>query len=109
MMRGPMATLLLIDDEPAIRHAFQRAFKPPAFELSTASTAAEGLAAADRLDADVIILDIRLPDATGLATFERLHARHPHAPIILITGQGTTELAIEAIKLGAYEYLLKPL
>src|SRR5207248_1105473 len=58
---------------------------------------------------DVIVLDVRLPDATGLETFRRIRAVDARIPVILVTGHGTTELAIEAIKEGAYEYLLKPL
>jgi two-component system nitrogen regulation response regulator GlnG len=104
-----MPTLLLIDDEPAILHAFRRAFREPDFTLVTASSAAEGLAALDRTAPDVVILDIHLGDATGLDTFERVRAHDARIPVVLITGHGTTDLAIEAIKRGAYEYLLKPL
>jgi two-component system nitrogen regulation response regulator GlnG len=105
-----MASILLIDDEPAIRHAFGRAFRTPAFQLKSVATIAEGLHALGESDNfDVVILDIHLPDSTGLQGFERVHALAPKVPIILITGHGTTDLAIEAIKRGAYEYLLKPL
>src|SRR5262249_485031 len=58
---------------------------------------------------DVIVLDVRLPDATGLETYHQLRAIDARVPVILVTGHGTTELAIEAMKAGAYEYLLKPL
>jgi two-component system nitrogen regulation response regulator GlnG len=58
---------------------------------------------------DVVVLDVRLPDATGLETYHRLREIDARVPVILITGHGTTELAIEAMKAGAYEYLLKPL
>lgn len=104
-----MPRLLVIDDETSILHAFRRAFRGPEVALVTASTAGEGLerAAADR--PDVIILDINLPDQTGLETFGRLRQRDARVPIILITGQGTTDTAIEAMKLGAFDYLLKPL
>ncbi len=104
-----MPTLLVIDDEPAIRHAFQRAFGDGSLIVRTATCAAEGLAvvAADR--PDVVLLDVRLPDATGLETFRRLRAIDARIPVILITGHGTTDLAIEAMKEGVYEYLLKPL
>jgi two-component system nitrogen regulation response regulator GlnG len=57
----------------------------------------------------VIVLDIHLPDATGLETFHRVRKIDARIPILLITGHGTTDLAIEAMKEGAYEYLLKPL
>jgi two-component system nitrogen regulation response regulator GlnG len=104
-----MPTLLVIDDEPSIQHAFGRVFRPPEFTLQTASTAAEGIELAARANPDVVVLDVHLPDATGLDTFQRLRQLDARIPVILITGHGTSELAIEAIKEGAYEYLLKPL
>jgi two-component system response regulator AtoC len=104
-----MPVLLLVDDEPAIQHAFQRAFRGGDIEVLSASTAAEAMTALQRDRPDVVILDIHLPDATGLDTFHRIRAIDARIPVLLITGHGTTELAIEAIKEGAYEYLLKPL
>jgi two-component system nitrogen regulation response regulator GlnG len=104
-----MPTLLVIDDEPAIRHAFQRAFRAEELTVRTATTAAEAVAAVTAARPDVIVLDVHLPDATGLDTFRRLRAIDARVPVILVTGHGTTDLAIEAMKEGAYEYLLKPL
>jgi two-component system response regulator AtoC len=104
-----MISLLVIDDEDPILHAFRRAFRGSEFDLRTASTAAEGLAALARHRPDVVILDVHLPDASGLDTFTRIHAADARLPVVLITGHGTTDLAIEAIKRGAYDYLLKPL
>jgi len=103
-----MPTLLVIDDEPAIRHAFQKAFGAPV-ALRLATTAAEGLAAVATDRPDVVVLDVHLPDATGLDTFRRLRAVDARIPVILVTGHGTTDLAIQAMTEGAYEYLLKPL
>jgi two-component system response regulator AtoC len=104
-----MPTILVIDDEPSILHAFGRAFREPDYSLVTASSAAEGLAALARHAPDVVVLDIRLGDASGLETFDRVCKHDARIPVILITGHGTTDLAIEAMKRGAYEYLLKPL
>ncbi len=104
-----MPTLLLVDDEPAIQHAFQRAFRGSELTLKVAPTAAEAVEAVTRERPDVIVLDVRLPDATGLETYHRLRQIDARVPVILITGHGTTDLAIEAMKAGAYEYLLKPL
>ena len=58
---------------------------------------------------DVVILDIDLPDKSGLDVFRRIHEVDPKVPVIFITGHGTTDTAIEAMKLGAFDYLLKPL
>jgi len=104
-----MPTLLVIDDEEAIQHAFRRAFHGGEIEIRAAGTAAEALerVASDR--PDVVVLDVRLPDASGLETFRRIQAIDARVPVILVTGHGTADLAIEAMKEGAYEYLLKPL
>jgi two-component system nitrogen regulation response regulator GlnG len=104
-----MPILLVIDDEPSILHAFRRVFREPAFTLLTAGSAAAGIETVARVRPDVVVLDVHLPDAAGLATLARLRAVDARIPVILITGHGTTDLAIEAMKEGAYEYLLKPL
>jgi two-component system nitrogen regulation response regulator GlnG len=104
-----MPTLLVIDDEPSILHAFRRAFREPEVTLLTAPTAAEGLELATRHRPDAVIADIQLPDLSGLEVFRRIHAFDARIPITLMTGHGTADTAIEAMKLGAFEYLLKPL
>jgi DNA-binding NtrC family response regulator len=104
-----MPKLLLIDDEAGIQHAFKKAFHPPEYDTAAVRTAADGLSrlAADR--PDVIVLDVHLPDADGLRAFDRIKQADARTPVILITGHGTTDLAIEAMKRGAFDYLLKPL
>ncbi len=104
-----MPILLVVDDEPSILYFFRQAFTEPEVTLVTASSAAEGIETVTRNRPDVIILDINLPDASGLETFRRIHAIDPRIPVIFITGHGTMATAIEAMRLGAYEYLLKPL
>jgi two-component system, NtrC family, nitrogen regulation response regulator GlnG len=104
-----MPTLLVVDDEPSILYFFRQAFCEPEVTLLTASSAAEGVEMVIRDRPDVVILDIDLPDASGLETFRRVHGIDTKIPVIFITGHGTTATAIEAMRLGAYEYLLKPL
>ena len=104
-----MPTLLIVDDEPSILTAFRRAFRDWPLNLVTAETAYDGLALAREHHPDVIILDVRLPDMSGLEALRSLRALDARSPVIFITGKSTTDTAIEAMKLGAYEYLLKPL
>jgi two-component system nitrogen regulation response regulator GlnG len=104
-----MPTLLVVDDDGSILHFFRRAFPGPDVSVLTAGSVREGLEIAARAEPDVVILDIDLPDATGLEAFQRLRVIAPKVPVIFITGQGTTGTAIEAMRLGAYDYLLKPL
>lgn len=104
-----MATILVIDDESSIVHAFRRAFSDPEDTLHTASDGSGGLELVARCRPDVVVLDLNLPDMSGLDVFHRIRTIDARIPIIFITGQGTTETAIEAMKLGAFDYLLKPL
>jgi nitrogen regulation protein NR(I) len=104
-----MPMLLVVDDEPSILTAFRRAFRDEPLEVRTAETASEGLDLAQQHRPDVIILDVQLPDMSGLEALGRLRELDARSPVIFITGKSTTDTAIEAMKLGAYEYLLKPL
>jgi two-component system nitrogen regulation response regulator GlnG len=104
-----MPVLLIVDDEPNILLAFRRAFRGPQWEVLTAEAAAEGLEVARQRRPDVIVLDIHLPDLPGLEMLRRLRELDARSPVIFITGKSTTDSAIEAMKLGAFDYLLKPL
>ncbi len=104
-----MPTLLVIDDEPDVLLCFRAVFGGGEVTLLTAASAEDGLGQLSRVRPDAVILDIQLPDRSGLETFRRIHEHDPRVPVIFITGRGTAETAIEAMRLGAYEYLLKPL
>src|SRR6516165_10332959 len=104
-----MATLLIVDDEASILLAFRKAFREPAVSVLTAETAAQGLDIARQQHPDVIVLDVHLPDMTGLDMLRKLRELDARSPVLFITGRSTADTAIEAMKLGAYEYLLKPL
>jgi two-component system nitrogen regulation response regulator GlnG len=104
-----MPTLLVIDDEPSVQYAFRRVFGDERVTVLEARTAAEGRARAAADRPDVIVLDIQLPDGSGLDLFRELHEADPKRPVIFITAHGTTETAIEAMKGGAFDYLVKPL
>ncbi len=104
-----MAKLLIIDDEPSIRLSIKAVFAREEILLFDAETAEAGLQLALEHSPEVILLDIRLGSRSGLEVFEELREVSPRSLIIFITGFGTTETAIEAMKLGAYDYLTKPL
>jgi two-component system nitrogen regulation response regulator GlnG len=104
-----MSSLLVVDDEPAILHAFRRAFSRPGVTVLTAASGKEGLDLAEQSRPDVIVLDINLPDISGLDVFRQIHDSDARTPVIFITGHGTTDTAIEAMKHGAFDYLFKPL
>ncbi len=104
-----MSTLLVIDDDQAILDVFRRLFQDPDMTVKTASSAKEGLAAVATSDPDVVILDVMLPDESGLETFERIHRYDARIPILVISASGDSDTAIDAMMLGAFDYLLKPL
>jgi nitrogen regulation protein NR(I) len=103
-----MSKLLLIDDEADLRYSFQRILDSPEIELTTAASGEEGLRIIPKLKPDLVIMDIRMAGITGLETLRRIRQMDPKLLVILMTAYGTTQTAIEAMKLGAYDYLLKP-
>jgi two-component system nitrogen regulation response regulator GlnG len=103
-----MSKLLLIDDEADVQYSFQRIFDSPEIELTTASSGEEGLKLIPKLKPDLVIMDIRMGGMTGLETLRRIRQADSKLLVILMTAYGTTQAAIEAMKLGAYDYLLKP-
>jgi nitrogen regulation protein NR(I) len=103
-----MSKLLLIDDETDVQYSFQRIFDSPEIELSTASSGEEGLRIIPKLKPDLVIMDVRMGGITGLETLRRIRQLDSKLLVILMTAYGTTQTAIEAMKLGAYDYLLKP-
>src|SRR5438552_1073476 len=104
-----MQTLLVIDDEPSVCYSFQRVFEGEQMRVLTAGTGADGLAQVREHNPDVIVLDLQLPDASGLEIFPQIQALDRKRPVIFITAHGTTQTAIEAMKRGAFDYLVKPL
>ena len=103
-----MTTLLAIDDDRTVLHLIRQAFKDAPFNIATARDVREGLEIV-KSGVDVVLLDIMLPDISGLEAARMFHALDPKLPVIFITARGSSETAIEAMKLGAYDYLLKPL
>ncbi|HPC61141.1 MAG TPA: sigma-54 dependent transcriptional regulator [Verrucomicrobiota bacterium] len=100
--------LLLIDDEADVRYSFQRIFDSPEIELVTAASGEEGLRVIASARPEVVIMDVRMGGMSGLETLRRIRQMDSKLLVILMTAYGTTQTAIEAMKLGAYDYLLKP-
>jgi nitrogen regulation protein NR(I) len=103
-----MDKLLLIDDEVDVQYSFRRIFDQPDIELTTANSGEEGLKILPRLKPDLVIMDVRMGGMNGLETLRRLRQIDAKQMVIMMTAYGTTQTAIEAMKLGAYDYLLKP-
>jgi two-component system, NtrC family, nitrogen regulation response regulator GlnG len=104
-----MPKLLVIDDEAVIRFSIAQVFANDNVDILSAETADEGLRLAEEHSPDVVLLDIRLGKRSGLDVFHDLRRVNAKSLVIFMTGHGTTDTAIEAMKLGAYDYLVKPL
>jgi nitrogen regulation protein NR(I) len=103
-----MSKLLLIDDEADVQYSFRRIFDTPEIELTTASSGEEGLRLIAKVKPDLVLMDIRMGGMSGIETLRQLRKTEPKLLVILMTAYGTTQTAIEAMKYGAYDYLLKP-
>jgi two-component system nitrogen regulation response regulator GlnG len=105
-----MTQLLLVDDDPIlILDQIRHVFGPQGIRIEVARSGQEGLQRAAAEPPDVVLLDLRLPDLSGLEVYQRLRQMDARIPVIFITATTTTETAIEAMKEGAYDYLFKPL
>lgn len=107
----PQPAVLVVDDDRSIVHMISRALADSGIEVLPAASAAEGLEILKRRAAqiDACLLDIMLPDISGLEAFGELHRLDGRLPIIFITGDSSSDTAIEAMKKGAMDYVLKPL
>jgi two-component system nitrogen regulation response regulator GlnG len=103
-----MDKLLLIDDEADVQYSFRRIFDSPDIEIATASSGEEGLRLIPKFQPDLVMMDVRMTGMTGLETLRRVRQTDAKLPVIIMTAYGTTQTAIEAMKLGAYDYVLKP-
>ena len=102
------ARILLIEDDSGITDTLQRVLAAEGHEVAIEKRGDDGLARAVKDSFNLVITDLKLPGLNGLELVRQLHTSKPRLPIILVTAFGTTETAIEAMKVGAYDYLLKP-
>ena len=100
--------LLIVDDERSIREACREVAQSLGFSAQIADSAEQAYRVIDLQPFDVILLDLRLPGAGGLDALRRIKARRPEAEVIVVTGYGTVQSAVQAMKNGAYDYVTKP-
>ena len=103
-----MDNVLVVDDERNIRTLVARVLAPDQIEVQGAGTGSEGIQMADEMSPDLVLLDLRLPDMDGMDVLRTLKNRHPGVAVIIITGFGQIQSAVEAIKVGATDYIEKP-
>ena len=100
--------ILLIEDDSGIAAALKKDLQAEGYDVAVATRGDEGNSRGQKEVWDVVITDLKMPGQSGIDLVAQLHAAKPKLPIIMMTAFGTTETAIEATKLGAYDYLLKP-
>lgn len=102
------ARILVIDDDSDLRYSLERVFASRGFSVLKASSGEEGLTVAEKEKPEVILLDNRMEGASGIETLQNLRHVAPASMVILMTAFGTTQTAIEAMKFGAFDYIIKP-
>ena len=103
-----MGHILIVDDDAQLRQSFEKLLTAEGHTVRTAASGEAALAAVRSSLPDLVIMDVRMPGMSGLEAFKVMHEMEPKLPVIIMTAFGTTETAIEATKLGAFEYVLKP-
>ncbi|MGE3276054.1 MAG: sigma-54-dependent transcriptional regulator [Vicinamibacterales bacterium] len=104
-----MASILIVDDEPGVRSSLTGVLSDEGFDVEAVASGEECLDRAIRGTYDVIVLDVWLPGMDGLATLQRLRERRVEAQVVIISGHGNIESAVRAIKMGAFDFVEKPL
>ncbi len=100
--------VLIIDDEPEFTEALAERMKNRGMDVSTSTSAIEGLKSVEDKSFDVVVLDLQMPEMDGIETLKALKKKKPELQVILLTGHATVEKGIEAMKLGAMDLLEKP-
>jgi DNA-binding NtrC family response regulator len=104
-----MGKVLVIDDERAIRSTLKDILSLEGFDVALAENGAAGIEQFEKGGIDVVFLDIKMPGMDGIEVLERLQTISPEVPVVMISGHGTIDTAVEAIKKGAYDFIAKPL
>ena len=101
--------ILVIDDEPGVRDALQAILTDEGFKVRCAGSGEEGLEVLDGETFDAVLLDVWLPGIDGLETLSHVRERHVDVEVVMISGHGTIDTAVRATKLGAFDFVEKPL
>jgi DNA-binding NtrC family response regulator len=108
-MAGIKTKVLLVDDEEGFVNALEKRLSIRDLDVLTAFSGEQGLAVLDKeADVDVVLLDVKMPGMDGVAVLREIKKNHPLVEVIMLTGHGTVESAIEGMRLGAFDYLMKP-
>ena len=102
------STILIIDDDEEIRYSLGRVLGSRQYHITEAGSGEAGIALAKKGAPDLVFLDIRMGGMSGIETLQHLRSAHPQLLVVLMTAFGTAQTAIEAMKFGAFDYVMKP-
>lgn len=104
-----MAKILVIDDEKSIRNTLKDILEYEKHQVELAATGMEGLECLSKNSFDVTLLDIKMPEMDGLEVLEKISTTYPEIQVVMISGHGTVDTAVKAVKMGAFDFIEKPL
>jgi DNA-binding NtrC family response regulator len=105
----PTGRILIVEDRDSLRRMLERALSQEGYEVTAAADAQAGIRCVDERPFDLVLTDLKLPDLSGLEVLAASRRAQPQVPVVVLTGFGTVGTAVEAMKLGAYDFLEKPL
>mgnify|MGYP000386250722 CR=1 FL=1 len=100
--------LLIVDDEPDFVRTMEKRLSRRSMNVVTAVSGAEALKLLDNFSADVVVLDVKMPEMDGIQTLKAIRRRHPLIEVIMLTGHASMDAAVEGMQQGAFHYLMKP-
>jgi len=100
--------VLLVDDEERFLKTTKKIFEKKGIEILTASNGRDALRILEQFPADVVVLDIKMPGIDGVRVLKKIKESHAHVQVIMLTGHATVKNAVMGVKLGAFDYLMKP-
>ena len=103
-----MAEILIVDDDSQLRQSFEKLLRQEGHSVRVAASGEAGVEAVRQSIPDLVIMDMRMPGMSGLEAYQQMRVIDPRLTVIIMTAYGTTEVAIEATRMGAYDYMLKP-
>jgi nitrogen regulation protein NR(I) len=103
-----MSKILVVDDQRTVCYSLQRFLQSEGYNVHTATSGEEALSVLNNLNPDLVIMDVRMPEMDGIEVLRKIKESHPRVQVIMMTAFSTTEKAIHAMKLGAYDYITKP-
>jgi DNA-binding NtrC family response regulator len=103
-----MKKILVIDDEAIIRTSCERTLAPEGFDVRTATGGRDGLDCLEKEPFNLVLLDLKMPDIDGIEVLNKINQNWPDTKVVMITGYSTVDTAVQALRLGAFNFIEKP-